>query len=507
MIKNSIKPTPKEELLGFRKTDLEELWNVRRDYYFYKGACEDTNKAIMDSAYMGQSWIPNPNVDYTPTVDVRNKVKSLLNKQKRFMFGETPTIRLKPMDDIHKDKMEDITAFIISILDDNGFWRDLQQAFLSATIKKKVLLRVEANPNEDINIFFEEVEDFKYITSPKNYKKIDQVILVKRDPIEPQDDEDEHSWYRYTYYMKAETNTCWLRTEVYYNDTVNREADEIEDVDTKLSQMPAWLIVNGGSLGTTKGESDITDLMEIQNQYNRRISDFGDALRFQMFGETYIIDGTPDTVNSISIAPNSLSPIVSLDENRRASVVKAQSSFSSATPTESYLDRAEKDMYELLAIPRPEQLAEVPSGKAMKYLYAELRSRCEEKWNDWENSLEKLIYFIYECCVKLRCYEDWDLNWNDIKFKVQIEHNYPIPEDVEAKKELALKEVEANVRSRESYIQDYTESEDSEGAWIRILDEIVQLNSAEQDNFQAQMSDEIENISNMDNVGNIVDEE
>lgn len=491
-MRDSIQPSAKEELLGFKKTDLEELWDVKRDFYFYEGRCKDEDAAILDKALLGQSWVSNPNVDYIPTIDIRNKVKALLNKQKRFMFGVEPTITLKPMRDASNDDVEDLTAFIISILDANGFWKDLQQAFLSATIKKKVLLRVEANPGMPINIFFEEVEQFNYVTSPMNYKKIEKVVLVKRNPVDEEDDiEGKHQWIRYTYYMNPKTNTCWLHTEIYNNDAVDRPADEESNDDTRLSQLPAWLIVNGGTLGNTKGESDIADLMEIQNQYNRKISDFGDALRFQMFGETYIIDGTPESVNKLRIAPNSLSPVVSLDERRKASVVKAQSPFTSATPTESYLDRAEKDMYEMLAIPRPEQLANVPSGKAMKYLYTELIGRCEEKWNDWGITLENLVYFIHECCVKLRCYEDWDINWDNVKFKVQIKHNYPIPEDEEVKKEIALKEVEANVRSRESYIQDFTETEDSEGTWIRILDEMVQLQSAQQDNFEAQLNEEL----------------
>lgn len=490
-MKKQIKSTAKEELLGFKTSDLQELYDLKCDYHFYQGECEDIDKALSDETLWGQTWCPNPEAGYMPTVDIRNKVKPLLNKQKRFMFGQHPIIRLKPLDDADRDKAEELTAFITSILDSTGFWKDLQQAFLSATLKKRVLMRVEANPGEPIEIYFEEVEDFNFVTNPRNYKKLEKVILVKRDPLDPEDEEDTHTWYRYTYYMNPITQTCWLLTEEYDDDMVDREPDRISNVDTLLSSLPCWLIVNGGSLGNNKGESDLKDLIGIQNQYNRKISDFADALRFQMFGETYIIDGHPDTVNEIRIAPNSLCPIKSLNEDMKASVQKIQSQFSSIDPIEKFLTRCEKDMHDMLCIPMPEQLVNVPSGKSMQYIYSDQKARCEEKWNDWESPLEKLIYFIFESCAKLRCYQDWDINWNSIQFTVQIEHKYPIPEDEDAKKELAIKEVEANVRSRDSYIQDFTNAEDSEGTWDKILTELQELKDSEADTFTGELNTEL----------------
>lgn len=498
-MKKKIKATAKEELLGFKTSDLEELYELKRDYHFYRGECEDFDAALSDETLWGQTWLPNPEAGYMPTVDVRNKVKPLLNKQKRFMFGMKPIIRLKPLEDGNKDKTEDMTAFIGSILDSTGFWKDLQQAFLSATIKKRVLMRVEANPGEPIEIYFEEVEDFNFVTNPKNYKKLDKVILVKRDPADPEDEEDMHTWYRYTYYMNPATQTCWLLTEEYDNDMIDRDADRVYNVDTRLSSLPCWLIVNGGTLGNNKGESDLKDLVGLQNQYNQKVSDFADALRFQMFGETYIIDGHPDSVNAIRIAPNSLCPIKSINEDMKASVQKVQSAFTSATPAENFLDRCDRDMHDVLCIPRPEQLINIPSGKSMMYLYSDLKARCEEKWNDWESALEKLIYFIYECCAKLNCYRDWNINWNSVQFTVQIDHRYPIPEDEDVKKTLAIQEVQANVRSRESYIEDYTQMEDSAGTWERILEEIADLQDANKDTFSSEFNTDLEALNTAKN--------
>ena len=49
--------------------------------------------------------------------------------------------------------------------------------------------------------------------------------------------------------------------------------------------------------GETTETIDVTDLRDSQNQYNRRNSDFADALRFQLFGAEAVIDGKEEDIN------------------------------------------------------------------------------------------------------------------------------------------------------------------------------------------------------------------
>lgn len=487
----SVNPTTKEKLMGVGSSELQDRYKSRVNYHIYRGACEDMDKATMDVSLLGQSWVPNLICDYIPTIDIRNKIKPLMNKQKRFMFGLRPDILIKPMDGTDKDKAEAFRAFIDAVLEDNGFWHDTQRAFLSATIKKRVLLRVEANPNQPIRIFYEPLENFYFEVVANNYKQVQKVVLVSQDASTlGEADPTKQIWYRYTYYMAD--GTCKLDTDTF--DGLMGEAEEkftTVTTDTKLSRIPAWVIINGGVLGDIVGESDIDELWSAQNQYNRKVSDFGDALRFQMFGETYIVDADADSVNRVHIAPNALVPIVSLPE-KTASVQKVASAFNSAGPVNDYLAKIEHDMYETLSIPKLEDMANIPSAKAMKYAYTDLIARCDEKWHDWEGPMKELIMFIAEACAKLNCYpKQWDASWEKMQYTIVLNPNYPVPEDEEVKKELALKEVDSKVRSHKAYLKDFTDEENYNKEWEGILLETVDLTKASQDTFQAGLEADI----------------
>lgn len=470
----------KETLLKLSAEELKERSRVRNDYYYFLGKCRDETAALSDKDLLGQSWITADDLDYVPTQDIRNKIKPLLRKQARFMFGKAPDILFKPYNPEDKDKCEELRQFVDKILQENRFWSDTLKAFLMCTIKKRIILRIEANPGQPIGIFYNGIEDFYYTLDSKNYKKIQSVVLVVQDPNTVNDTiASEQTWYRYTYYM--EEDICKFKKETFKGGNIDTPI-EITVSNTGLNKLPAWPIINGGLLGDKFGESDITDLKDPQNQYNRRVSDFADALRFQMFGQTAVIDGTPESVNDAKVAPNSILPIVSLDD-KKADVKKVESTFSNSEPVETFLKRAESDMYETISIPRPEQLVNIPSAKSMKYMYNDLIARCEEKWQDWEPPIKDMIRLIIESCSKFNCYKDWDHSWDNLEFNIILKHNYPIPEDNEDAKKLAMEEVKSNVRSIRSYIRDFTDDEDPELAKQEILEDLAAITAVENEQF------------------------
>ena len=490
----------RDTLLNLPDNEIAERRRVFRDYYFYKGKSIDLKKAKNNPLLYGQNWPIDDNVDYTPIQDIRNKVKPLLKKQARWMFGKKPTLIFKADDLKDKDKCEDLRKFIEDVLEYNNFWNNTRKAFLEATIKKRVLLRVEANPEEPIVIKYESIENFFY--KEKNGKLL-KTIFFEEDEMNVYKEEDKDKiYYLHTYYYKIDEATnalqAWYRKETYKNTDL---IDTVE-YDTGFSTIPCWLIRNGGELNNTFGESDITDLADAQNQYNRRISDFADALRFQMFGSENIIDGNEEDVNKLQIVPGALHAIRTRDElaesGKQAIIQRQEYNIGNSEAMNSYLDRADSDMKETLDMPKISDLNNIPSAKAMVYLYNDLIARCEEKFSDWEKPLLNLMNFIIE--VGPVCYPNiFNKAWANMKYTKIIKQNYPIPNDEDEKKTLAMKEVDVDVRSRKSYIKEFSDEEDAEKAFNEILEEKTQITNAETDQFNKSLDNELDSLNDESN--------
>lgn len=477
----------KEQLLKLSYNDKRERQRCKKDFIFYLGECEHKRAAFLDRALLGQSWINFDDLDYVPSQIIDNKVKPLIHKQARFMFGREPNILFKPLDKKDKETCEELRQQIDSILNTNKFWSNTLKAFRLATVTKRVLLRLEANPDGPIKLYYHSIDDFSYALDTDDITKLKNVTFVREDPnnVSEKYNVSGQIWYRYTYYMK--NDYCYLQVETFKGDNLDDPID-IKEQNTGLSKIPCWVIVNEQSTNNIIGCSDIKDLRPLQNSYNRRLSDFNDALRFLMFGQTSIIDGDEKDVNKCTIAPNSIMAIKTrtdnqIDSTKQARISRVESSFSNAEPVKMYLKLLDDSMHEKLAIPLAEQLANVPSAKTIKYVYTELVARCEEKWNDWEPIIRSMIRLIVESCEKFNCYADWNSQLNDLKYAIVINKNYPIPEDEEDKKRLAIEEVSAKVRSNRSYIKDFSDNEEYEDQFKEVCEDTTAITAAENEEY------------------------
>lgn len=477
----------RETLLKLPAIEKNERKKVKADYYFYKGKSINLELAKADDTFLGQSWITNDNVDYIPTQDIRNKVKTLLKKQARFMFGKEPGLILKPDNSKEKDLYEELRMFLDNIFETNHFWKNTRKAFLMSTIKKRVLLRAEANPDMPIAIKYENIEDFYY---KEQNGMLLQVWFFEEDEQNAFKDSDtDKIYYIHTYYYDKEEEkgeiSAFYKMQTFKGDDLKIPTKE-KVVNTGFNTIPCWLIVNGGELGDGFGESDVDDLRESQNQYNRKNSDYADALKFQMFGSEAIIDGDPDDVSKLKIAPNALHAIKTEEQaaenNKQATMQRLEYNFGSAEAANAYLDRIDKDMRDSLDMPTIKDLSNIPSAKAMKYLYNDLITRCEEKWSDWGPVLKDLIDFIIQA-AQYSYKSTFKKEWLTLNYTLLFKHNYPLPSDEEDKKKLAIEEVNANVRSHKSYIKDYSDEEDAKAEFKSIVDELVILTEAEADPF------------------------
>ena len=469
------------QLLGIYSSNpklLQERNLVMGLYNYFEGRAKSED--LQSDITRGQSWLTTADLDYTPSQDIRNHVKKLILKQGRFMLGNTPSILMKPFEREKKDLAEQKRMIIERILEDDNFWGKTSKAFLDCTIGKRVLLSVIANPGEPISYRYYTSLDFTYKTDPNDYTKLIEVIIAYCEESTANLSADKQVWSRWKYYM--DNGYCWLISGTY-NGRAESLGDE-ETFNTELDEIPCRVIINGGLTGDTEGTSDVEDLIDLQDSYNHIASDYRDALRFKMFEQPIFTNADSDSLANIKIAPNSLidlktDPATEHTAGGGADAKMLSSTFNFAPAADSFLENVKGDMYEIMDQPRPEYLKDIPSAKSMKFMFYDLMSRCDGKWQEWEPAIKWLIKYTVKCIDKFNLYPE--LNAKTVTTtptNIVIKHNYPIPEDEETKKKIAIEEVEAKVRSHKSYIRDLSDIEDEDGEWQEIIEENTEITQA-----------------------------
>ena len=537
---------------GIHSTNLgfvSECATVRKFYEFYDGKRE--GKPNPGDEPYGQEWKLPEGLDYTPTQEIRNITKKLIDKQARFMFSVPPSLSCKPknivaptptgnqqVDQVAKDAMkqaiadaEDKRQLIDDILTKGDFWKQTLTAFKDCTIGKRVLLTVQANPGEAIRFRYFTMPEFQYQLDPKDITKLKQVCIVYQDERTRGMLAVKQIWYKWTYEMRVPTTqtideegnvveipvegaeaTCWYMKEtVDGNNTRITEAVELENLDnttdylsgekpkemaypdniewtnTLLPEIPCRIILNGGLTGDIWGTSDVKELMDMANSYNRVNSDYRDALRFKMFEQPVFVDADSQSIKDAKIAPNAVidlktDPALDNGEgtSRAAQAFMLSSSFPFVQAADSFLDRLKKDMYEHMDQPLPEEIKNVPSAKAMRFMFQDLVGRCEEKWaTGWDSAVNWTIEFI---CLAMRMFnlypEQRGATLANVATTDILTHNYPIPEDEQEKKTIAIEEVNAKVKSHKTYIREFGDVEDEDMEWMEIMDEDGKMNES-----------------------------
>ena len=443
----TVKPTDfiLAELGGLWGQDiLEDISRTIRLYDFYDGR--------------GQNWQVASGLDYKPTRKKVNLVKKLIKREAGFMFGRSPEINLRSRfadpDDIARAQ-----AVLDGILENSRFKNKLIQAARDCFIGRRVALKISGAPGREPRVTFRPSFEFVYSTADDDCDSLDKIIFFYQTNSESLR-EKQRIW-KQKYFMRD--GRCFLNEGIF--DGFGRIVSGGGDIDTGLDFIPAFVIVNEGLSGDLKGESDVEELIDLQNAYNHLNSDDADALKFNMFPQTVATDAKAESLDNIRLSPGALvdlqtDPAVMGDSaSRQAKLQKLESGFGYSDRFEAAINRTKNDMFDLMSVPNVtlEQLKGLmQSGKSMRALYWELISRCEEKWASWEPALKWLAIAL----LKMRAVYLGGFFPDGIF--AEIEHLYPILEDDFTEMSNDRQEVAAHLRSRKSYIQKWTVAPDAD---------------------------------------------
>lgn len=432
---------------------IKEINEIIRLYEIYEGP--------------GQDWVSNE-TDYVPTKKKTNYIKKLIKEEARFLFGKTPTFTVQVEDDTLKDQAEEINKYIKKLLKSNLLSEKLIKGARDCFIGKRIAIKLHADTiTKTIRVMFVPSLEFVYEPFEDRADELKKIIFFHQ--LNAEKEKQNQRIWKQKYEMletrnkegKIINSKCILNEAIYdgYGNAIDILA---EDVDLKLSGIPAYVILNDGLSGDLKGESDVEEILDNGMAYNKLASEDIDALKKGMNRIIYGTDVDPDASEHFKLKPGAYWDVATdktASEGKQAQIGTVETDFNYNERMENTLNRIKSDMHEVLNIPminNQDLKGMMTSGKSMKALYWQLISRCEEKMKAWGPALEWMIKAILEMTevykiAKLPILENFD---------VVVENQYPLQEDEDNEMTLDMQQVNSQTMSRKTYIKKWSNATD-----------------------------------------------
>ena len=450
-----------QEMRGMSKEVLDELTQICRYYQIYKEGARFS--------------VEGSHGDYVPATLRYKMAASLIDKEARFMFAESPTISIDPKGDVGKvtqqarDMLTVHSDMVTTVLQENNFEEQIIKAAKDCFIGKRCAGLVNFNEEDGVTITFLPSTQFVYETKFSNPNVLTKFVafIVMQDTRNLVD----KRIFKKKFEVEQDSvgnDVVYLEEQIY--DGRGALVEEVtERQELLIPMIPAVVFVNDGLTGEEKGESEIDLLYGYEQWYSKLSNADVDAERKSMNSIKYGIDLDPNSTKGLSTAPGSfwdLGTDQNLDKpSPQVGMLEPQMTYSDALKTS--LDRIKTVAYEQIDMPNitlETMTGAITSGKALKAIYWPLIVRCKEKMTMWGPNFRQMINIIiqgaYAYPKTVQKYISEPLV--PVDYEIRVEQNTPLPEDELEERQQDLSEVETNVMSKRAYMKKWRGLTDDE---------------------------------------------
>lgn len=452
---------------------------IKTGYNLYTRELLEIKQNYLDYKKGAEFYTEGSSGDYQPS-NIRFKIaKTLIDKEARFMFSQTPDVTIQSVD-TNEEQMKQVEQYQIlidKVLKDkkNNFPRTLLQSAKDCFIGKRVACLVDFSEEDGIQIHFYNSLQFYYETE---YGSDRLTKFISFENVNQTKSTQERLYLVNRYEEKD--GTIYM-SSILYNGTGKEQEVVIPEQKIGLDYIPAVVIINDGTLEDKRGVSEIESLTEYESGYSRLGNGDIDSERKGMNPIRYTVDMNSQTTKNLSSGAGAYWDLKSEQNQNNVSpmVGTLAPSMNHTEPVKVTLDRLKTTMYNEIDMPNisEETMAgTITSGKALKALYYPLQVRCDEKLKTWKPAIE----FIAEAIIDLAVLNKAEVismyvltGLDEVQYNIEVMENYALAEDEEEEKNSDLAEIAANARSRKSYIKKWRRAEFKTDA--QIDDELMQI--------------------------------
>ena len=394
--------------------------------------------------------------------ELRFKIaRRLINKQARFLFANPPSIEVsrkgvKDISEEDKKALNKVQTFLQEILMRNSFNRKLVQAARDCFIGKRVALMLNFDEESGITLSFVPSLEFIFETDVNDVDRLTKFIQFYSTVTS--NIRAEQRIYRKKFWL--DKGFCWFVEEEY--DGSGKLIETLTpETKTEFTEIPVAIIANDGLSGNPFGVSDIEELLETERWFSKLSNKDIDAIGKGADQIKYAIDIDPRTTKDLSHGSGAFWDARTSAQARaqgqqgRFGTIDNDMAYSPALDTT--LGRLANEMYVALSVPDTTPAAlrgVITSGKALKAIYWDLIVRCDEKMLTWQPALVKILMMVLQgASYYSKIAKQYGEIPNADDIVIDVQNNYPLPDDESEEKGNDLAEIHAEVMSRKAYMK------------------------------------------------------
>ena len=247
-------------------------------------------------------------------------------------------------------------------------------------------------------------------------------------------------------------------SEATYNVKLNLKVEEVIQAPTFLGNgkkfidfIPVYIIPNSPTIGMVFGYSDLADLIPIIDELVKKYSDSSDALRFEMFAITIMLNikqftDAKGNKSKPKTKPGAVWELMTAGTGDvKPDLFKLESTFAYRETLKNHIDNLKNVMFELSSVIQinPETVDNLGnlSGVALKLMYASMISKTNMKNTIWKPKLEQM----YKDSLKMRAaYESYSYPEDA---DIEIIMSMPVPLNEKEEVEIAIQKISAGLSS------------------------------------------------------------
>ncbi len=438
------------------------------------------------------------NGDYVAS-NIKYKIaKTLIDKEARFMFSQTPDITIKgdSVEDVQKEQIEQYQKLVDKVLKKSKFKKNLLQGAKDCFIGKRIACLTDISEDDGIVVHFYDALQFYYETEYGTDR------LTKFISFENVQESKNSTDKRFLVNKYEDVKGTIYMSSILFDGAGKTINELIKLTETDLKEIPVVIIFNDGTLHEKRGISEIEDLKDIESAYSKLANADIDSEGKGMNPIRYTVDMNHETTKGLSSSAGSYWDLESnqnMDEPKpMIGVLAPQMNHTEAV--KETLNRMKTTMYGMLDVPNISEetlVGSITSGKALRALYWSLEVRCDEKLMTWIPALETIVTHIIDIALRnpeivKSVYGITDMN--QIEYDVLIENNYALMDDEQEEKDTDMAEINANAMSRKSYIKKWHPEMTDEQIDEELMQIAVELNMFDSLSMNQQVQSKLDDI-------------